>query len=336
MEWAKNYQLFLWNNVVIHSIPTNPTRDDATTFRKRFVDKEAMQWWYRVITHSSYDAEDNYVQFSHLGDKMFQATILALDPSKTFSAEFWVAKKTELAISIKLESHLRTVFPFTRNMLVDLVDSLYGCLYLVSEHLYSTGVAFSMCKNLSLAWFKDTIPQQIDHKDTLKYIFESLKWNSGKYYDPKELGKIRGNVDEGYELQHRLTEEAITWFKSRNVELDSDLLGYGKGLTIAETIENANKATVDILKRYGVDIKYIEDENRIDSYLASERMKDDGFITLEIVNGGNIYQLIGIKGNGKKVIILSVLSKDHLITNNQILELYITFGIQSVGTIITI
>lgn len=360
-NWAKGYRLFLYNKIIPLAVPQ--IGDTFIEVRKRLVSADIMKYWYTAVTHHSYDPNhnSNYNNFFELGNRLLDVIIenILLDKFQNNishnqlhafikSAEFR-NMKLEVSETINIVKYLRSIFEITVVIKEEVISSLIGALYTVTNEMLGSVNPFLIVKTFVSALFEEKIKNKeiVNSHEDLKFIMKNAGWSESREIDLSELGKIRvlrqRGENVGYELQQKLPPKALQWFKENDIDVKDDSnLGYAIGTDKEEILLEASSKTLNILKsRYGVDLKFIKEimKNKLEKQVIN-RMKEADVDNIETVSDTETrrYQLIGIK-NGKRKILISAVDKSvggKRLVEEKLIQLFTLKGAQPFNKIFNI
>lgn len=373
LVWVQKYQAFIYKNILPKIVPPN----DITN-RRKLVELEPMKMWIRAVTDRSFNPNqlENYESLEYLGDlemaTQFSAMVINKHPDideKTLTYlknnKVWKHEQAKLSDSLGLPKFIRTIFPISISKKEDLLEALFGALRILGDKYIGVGQGSILTYNMIVYLYGDIIInfdilKLKNAKEQFKEIADKLSWFEGKksiemfgnmieILDPKTSALV------GYRLVYSLNILAKQWLTShgkqiKNNGLLADVTGADK--TIVES-QAAIDAINTLKQLYDLDwnvadkIKTEQTEVKKSTALI-RRMKEDNYIDFNIQdNRGNIndpvqqyiIQLIGLKSDGTKEIVLTVIKEiniAHKALIRTLYDLYIQRGKQPLGIIISI
>ncbi len=342
-QWFTGLILHLKDVVMPLVIPnTNPNRIEII---KALLSPKTYPYWMAAFTHPSYNPNplENYDVGEKLGDRVmnlnFVDMIIKEDPSLpqdiialTTTKYMSKAEQRKKSDDLKLVNYVRIVQGWNPGISEDLLESLFGALFIIGDIVLGKGEGYALCNNLMISLYKDT---QFDfsYKDPIskmKEIYEKMHWSSGEKFRIEELEtfeQINGeNVDSSKRLKLtlRLTPKAQDYIRDvLKKEIKSgDIIASGSGSSKKQlTIDVYEQALKNLEDWYGINTEWAirqagsEDSELYLDPVVRQRMQIEGFIKIyfgkPFKNVEDKYiQLIGVSPDDHKSILVTVTARD--------------------------
>lgn len=367
-DWLKSYQTFVFTNVTVLAVPE--TSKDSLEIRKQMVSQSAMKIWIRMVTHSSFEPnnDSNYDPLEKFGDSIikttFESIVLPFYPNidaqsltNLEAAQLWRGQQSKLSDEIGLSKYLRSIVIINEHIREDLLEAMFGAIFFVGEEIIGHGNGFMMCYNATRNLYEDTI-KKIDFslysktvisknpKQELKEIGDKLGWYSGKpsvkeFGSPVQVKNKFGEVIYN-EVTYTLPLNAITWLQANGYKILNDGFLASARTKESKDIENEIAIkTLQILKRdYNIDYEFASyGKKKAFPTSVENKMKQDNIIDINIIKDkySEHYQLIGNDSDNRRYILLTVINETRGTAQNvknEIIALYGNEGKQPKGNII--
>ncbi len=347
-QWTKDYQLFIYKNILSKAIPSVPGDSNVNTRRIKLVESEPMVVWIRAVTDRSVNPNQmgNYESLEYLGDlemaDHFSAMLLRKYPDideKTLTYlknnKVWKNEQAKLSDSLGLSKFARTIFPMNISKKEDLLEALFGALRILGDKYFGLGQGSLLSYNMIEYLYGDMIInfdilKLKNAKEQFKEIADKLSWFTGKK-TIDQFGIAKETLDPktgallGYRLIYSLNNLAREWlttnkYKIKNRGVLADVTDKDKGLVETRGAIEAIDALKDLYNiDWNVADEYKSRKTKIPYSVAlQKRMKQDGYAELTIQDnrsGLNVpvhpfmLQLIGVKADGTLDIILTVVKE---------------------------
>ncbi len=347
-QWTKDYQLFIYKNILSKAIPSVPGDSNVIARRKKLVESEPMVVWIRAVTDRSVNPNQmgNYESLEYLGDlemaDHFSAMLLRKYPDideKTLTYlknnKVWKNEQAKLSDSLGLSKFARTIFPMNISKKEDLLEALFGALRILGDKYFGLGQGSLLSYNMIEYLYGDMIInfdilKLKNAKEQFKEIADKLSWFTGKktidqFGIAKETLDFKTGALLGYRLIYSLNNLAREWlttnkYKIKNRGVLADVTDKDKGLVETRGAIEAIDALKDLYNiDWNVADEYKSRKTKIPYSVAlQKRMKQDGYAELTIQDnrsGLNVpvhpfmLQLVGVKADGTLDIILTVVKE---------------------------
>lgn len=369
-DWLPKLQRHIFTDITPLLIGKSP---DAVNLRKKLVTEEAMVIWKKPYTHRSFNPNDseNSEPSEYVGDAImgvnFAIILTTKYPNITAevltdlkNAKVWKYEQARIADDLGLAKYLRTNVPISVSDKEDILEGIFGALIQIGEIVFGdVGNGFVLCRNLminlygGMSYEFDTLKIKAP-ANQLKEIGDKLKWWKDKTGSVDEFGIARPLFDQfkkttGYELTYTLNSKAIRWLRSQGHEIINEGIIAHQTRDGKKDTKNAaiQEALINLKKYYGIDWVTAAQSTRLvkeKDQGVLKRMERDGVINIEIErydkeehNGMEYYQLLGIKADRKKIILLTAVkdpTQGKINENIELINYYKNHGAQDPSTII--
>lgn len=167
--------------------------------------------WMAAFTHPSYNPNpsENYDVSEKLGDRVmnmsFVYMILKEDPTLpqdiiSLTTTKYMSKTEQRSKSdgLLLANYLRIVQGWNPGISEDLLESLFGTLFVIGDMILGNGEGYALCTNFMISLYKGT---QFDfsYKDPIskmKEIYEKMHWSSDEKFRIEEIETFETKTGE--------------------------------------------------------------------------------------------------------------------------------------------
>lgn len=338
LKWLQGLQKYLYQTLL-------PLAEPDAQLRKQLVEQKSMNIWNIAFTHESYDPNigKNYEELEKLGDGVMKMLFIKylmkrfpnIDKGQISELSHRYLSKPEqapIALKLGLTAWIRTPLEKDIHMFEDILEVVFGALLTVGDESYTIGAGYILCYNL-LVNIYNTIDIDLSlakgHvKTQVNQTFEKLKLDLPLEIWTPEQSSYGGTMT----LQ--LNDKTLNELLDLGINIKSNIISSVQGTTKKIASDNAYLNALKNLNNLGITSEWIDIQKgnaefknpELQVYYPSalSRLRKDGFVDMyyskpKISNKGSYIQLIGIRPNETKQILITVLGQNAL--NAKILAL---------------
>jgi dsRNA-specific ribonuclease len=327
IHWSRGLKNFLLKEII-------PLTTEDEEIRKKLVSDEAMKIWKVAFTHETFDPNygKNYEVLELFGDKVIALdfTLYLMNAFENITVKelselknFYLSKEELARISSKYKLADWVRSPIQKNIDVreDIFESLFGALYIIGDKVIKYGAGNILCQSLLFEIFER---EEIDiervsrgkPKTQVIEMFKKAGWGQiiSEWNEEKKI------------LTLKLPKFAVEDLKKKKIKLgEGEIFVVAEGNTKKSAEEAAYKKALNKLEELGLDREWFE-RRKVQRELESAEIidflpelegksKKEGYeyvyFSKPRVKEKEVFiQLIGVKSDGKKVILVTKSGKD--------------------------
>jgi len=323
MEWYEGLRNYLRDQVL-------PLVVKSPDHRNKLVSDEAMKVWIICFTHESYNPNvgQNYEELELVGDHSMESNFMMYlylnYPGMTRSdlsqlKSHYMSKPAQAVMSLKLGLNkwvrYRTI-NINMHTFEDIIESFFGGLHILGDQVFKFGAGNGLCYAMINWLFSDTpVDREFTKgkpKTIIKETFEMLHWGVAVETYEKNPNTNLTTVTISFPA------EAMATLQSLGVKLQSPVIAVEEGYTKKIASDKAYDIALQKIRNIGITEEWVTSVRGtrnmrnpelapfiepVQAKIKSQGLKGFYASKVQQTSNGKMFQLIGIKQDGSRVIL---------------------------------